>query len=128
MQDRATATELLDAIERFLRNQSSAQQDRWLRFQLLVCANSLGIVRRELEQEEDNVRREWPVMNGLIGEMKMPGTLHETVEALRTRNRELCDRIRAGEFDDPEREKELLAFFASEVPSRVKITAPAELD
>jgi hypothetical protein len=128
MQDRATATELLDAIERFLRRQSSAQQDRWLRFQLLVCANSLGIVRRELDQEEDNIRREWQSMNGLIGEAKMPATLHEAVEAMRERNGDLCDRIRAGEFDDPEREKELLAFFAYEVPDRVKITAPNELD
>jgi hypothetical protein len=37
MQDRASAGELLEAIGRFLRAQSSKQDDRWLRFQLLVA-------------------------------------------------------------------------------------------
>ena len=128
MQDRPTATELLEAIERFLRNQSAAQQDRWLRFQLLVCANSLGIVRRELEQEERNVRGEWTGMDALVGVAEMPGKLAEMVSVLRDRNGELCDRIRAGDFDDPSRERALLAFFASEVPARVRITAPGELE
>ena len=127
MQDRATATELLDAIERFLRTQSAAQQDRWLRFQLLVCANSLGIIGRELEQEEGNVRREWTAMNGLLGEELPPATFAEGVTALRARNGDLCDRIRAGEFDDPAREAQLLEFFADETRARVAITAPAEL-
>ena len=127
MQDRATATELLDAIERFLRTQSAAQQDRWLRFQLLVCANSLGIIGRELQQEEGNVRREWIAMDGLLGAAPAPDSLAGTVEALRERNGELCDRIRAGDFDDPAREAALLAFFAEETRARVAITAPAEL-
>ena len=121
MQDRPTATELLDAIERFLRGQSAAQADRWLRFQLLVCANSLGIVRRELEQEEPNIRAEWAEMDDLVGGLPMPATLAEAVNVLRDRNAQLCDKIRSGAFDDPAREAELLAFFAREVPARVRI-------
>ena len=128
MQDRPTSTELLDAIERFLRNQSAAQSDRWLRFQLLVCANSLGIVKRELSQEEANVRREWLDIDRLLEPDVMPATLGETVDALRNRNAALCDAIRAGDFDDPEREKALTAFFAEEVRARVAISAPGELD
>jgi len=40
MQDRPEATDLLEAVEDFLRGQSNAAPDRWLRFQLLVAANT----------------------------------------------------------------------------------------
>jgi hypothetical protein len=127
MQDRPTTVELLDAIERFLRGQSAAQQDRWLRFQLLVCANSLGIVRRELELEEGFVRDEWKDMGRLIGPAPIPESFQDTVLALRERNDELCRRIRSGEFDSPEKERPLVDFFVKELVNKVRITAPGEL-
>lgn len=128
MQDRATALELLDGVGRFLRKQSETQSDRWLRFQLLVASNSLAIVKRELEQEEDYLREEWAMIGDLIGEEPMPGTLHALQEATRRRQDELCAAIRAGGFDDAAREAELLRFFVTETVNRVRITAPAELD
>jgi hypothetical protein len=127
MQDRATATELLDAISRFLRNQSEKQQDRWLRFQLLVASNSLAIVQRELEMEEDNLREEWALLDGLLGTRPIPARYRELQEAYRQRQEELGEAIRNGEFDDPERERELLRYFVTETKNRVKITAPQEL-
>ena len=98
-----------------------------MRFQLLVAANSLGIVRRELEQEEANVRSEWRMLDGLLGPQSEPGLLSELAPALRNRNGELCAQIRAGEFDAPEREAALLAYLEREVTSRVRISAPNEV-
>ena len=127
MQDRPSAPELLDAIERFLRGRSAASEDRWLRFQLLVCANSLAIVRREMEQEEGFVRAEWPVLDAILGAAKVPGTYGELLPAMSERHEQLCAMIRAGTFDDPEQERALLVYLVQETEHRVRITAPGEL-
>ncbi len=127
MQDRPTAAELLDAVEGFLRKQSAAQQDRWLRFQLLVASNTLGIVRREIATEEGYVRKEWPMLDALVGAAKPPETFHEVELACRGRYDELCDAIRAGKFDAPEREAALVDFLWETTVDRVKTTAPGEL-
>jgi hypothetical protein len=127
MQDRPTAAELLEAVEGFLRKQSAAASDRWLRFQLLVASNTLGIVRREIAAEEDNVRREWPMLDELLGPAPMPATFHEAEDACRERNAALCDAIRAGAFDAPPQEARLIDFLWETTVDRVKITAPGEL-
>ncbi len=127
MQDRATATELLDAISRFLRTQSAKQEDRWLRFQLLVASNSLAIIQRELELEEDHLREEWPLLDVLIGPRPLPATLAEVRDGYRDRQTDLCARIRAGEFDEPEAERGLLRYLVVETTNRVRISAPQEL-
>jgi Domain of unknown function (DUF6285) len=128
MQDRGSALELLDAIGRFLRKQSESQSDRWLRFQLLVASNSLAIVKRELEQEEGYLHQEWGMLDELIGVEKMPGMMVELQPAMRERQEALCARIRAGDFDEPEREQALLRFLAAETRNRVSISAPGDLE
>lgn len=127
MQDRATATELLDAISRFLRTQSEKQEDRWLRFQLLVASNSLAIIQRELELEEPQLRQEWGVLNELLGSADAPATLRDLQTAYRERQDALCGMIRAGDFDGRERERELLRYLVLETRNRVRISAPKEL-
>lgn len=127
MQDRATATELLDAIGRFLRTQSGKQEDRWLRFQLLVASNSLAILKRELELEEGHLRQEWPLLDTLLGAEIEPPTLNELEVAYRSRQDRLSEEIRAGAFDDPARERQLLDYLVLETKNRVRISAPNEL-
>jgi hypothetical protein len=128
MQDRATAPELLDAIGRFLRRQSEAQPDRWLRFQLLVAANSLAIVKRELELEEGHVREEWGLLDGLLGAAASPQALSALQRAMRERQGVLCERIREGAFDGADAERELLRYLVTETTNRVRISAPNELE
>jgi hypothetical protein len=128
MQDRGTATELLDAIGRFLRRQSETQTDRWLRFQLLVASNSLAIVKRELEQEEGYLREEWAMLDGLLSPQPLPTTFAALQATMRERQDALCAAIRGGAFDDPAREQELLRYFVAETTNRVRISAPGELD
>src|SRR5690242_5094684 len=119
MQDRPEATDLLEAVEDFLRGQSNAAPDRWLRFQLLVAANTLGIVRREMLYEDGFLREEWARLDNLLGAESIPETPAAFTAAARLRNDELCERIRAGAFDDREAEAELTAHLWRTVTDQV---------
>jgi hypothetical protein len=127
MQDRPDATELLGAVEDFLRGQSAAASERWLRFQLLVAANTIGIVKRELEHEEQFTREEWARLDTLLGEEDAPLLHEEFVAALRNRNQLLCDRIAQGRFDTGEAERHLLKHLWRTTEDKVRIANPAEL-
>jgi len=127
MQDRPDATDLLEAVEDFLRTQSAAASERWMRFQLLVAANTLGIVRRELLHEDEFVRKEWSGLDRLLGAEPLPDAAGDLRAAARRRNELLCERIRAGVFDAPEAEAALVAHLLETVTDQVRITSPAAL-
>ena len=127
MQDRPEATDLLEAVEDFLRGQSNAAPDRWLRFQLLVAANTVGIIRREMLYEDGFVREEWARLDALLGPEAVPDRPAELIAAARRRNEELCQRIRAGAFDDSAAEKQLTAHLWKTVTDQVRITNPGVL-
>lgn len=127
MQDRPTASELLDAVAGFLRERAQHARDRWERFQFLVAANSLGIVRRELELEEQAVLAEWEGLDSLLGGEAMPLRHRDRVGRLRERNAALCEAIRAGQFDGP-REFALKQHLYRTVTDKVRIASPNELD
>ena len=67
VQDRPTASELLDALGDFMRDRAAHARDRWERFQFQVAANSIGIISRELQMEDDFMREEWRGLDGLLG-------------------------------------------------------------
>jgi hypothetical protein len=127
MQDRPTAGELLEAIEEFLRDHTTKERDRLLRFQFLVAANSLAILRREWEQEEPCLDREWDGLNALLGAEERPRTFHELRAAITARNDRLCDRIGEGGFDGAEAEATLLDHFLRTVTDKVRIASPNQL-
>ncbi|OAI44532.1 hypothetical protein AYO38_00090 [bacterium SCGC AG-212-C10] len=127
MQDRPDSGELLDAIADFLRGQANEATDRWHRFQFQVAANSLTILSREFKQEDSHLENDWRHLDNLLGEEVRPAQRPDLVAALRRRHEELCSGIRAGEFDAPEREAELLEFLWQTVTDKVAITNPKEL-
>jgi hypothetical protein len=59
MQDRPTAAELLEHVERFLREEAAPGLDRLRRSYALVSANAVRVVARELETEEGQLLEEW---------------------------------------------------------------------
>jgi Domain of unknown function (DUF6285) len=67
VQDRPTATELLEALGEFMRDRAENARDRWERFQFQVAANSLSIIKRELEMEDGFRRAEWEGLDRLLG-------------------------------------------------------------
>ena len=127
MQDRPTAGELLEAIEEFLRERSTNEADRYFRFQFLVAANSLSILRREWEGEEPCLEAEWEGLNALLGAAERPRTFHELRRAIAARNDALCDLIGEGRFDAADAEASLVAHFTRTVRDKVRIASPGQL-
>ncbi len=99
MQDRPTYDELLAAVERFLSQEIVPNTEGARRFHARVAANVLGIVRRELEREEEQLAAEWADLDGLLEAAKPPEGRAALRQALVARTADLCERIRAGEAD-----------------------------
>ncbi len=100
MQDRPTRTELLQALEDFLRIDLMPKLEGASSFHVRVAANVTAIVRRELELA--------PELEA--GEARRLEQLLACSEDLGAMNRELCRRLRSGEMalDHPGLEEHLI--------------------
>lgn len=129
MQDRPTAPELLEAIEEFLRGRSSAEHDRYYKFQFLVAANSLAILRREWELEEDHLYAEWDRLNELLmDDVEIPWDTAGIRQGLLERNDRLCELIGEGAFDEPPGERALLKHLIATTREKLRITSPPQAE
>jgi hypothetical protein len=124
VQDRPTATELLDALGDFMRDRAANARDRWERFQFQVAANSLGILSRELQMEDGFMREEWSGLDSLLGAESLPAEQAAFAARLRERNGDLSQRIRDGAFDGDD--AKLLPHLWQTVVNKVKIASPNE--
>jgi hypothetical protein len=125
MQDRPTAEELLEALGDFMRNRAENARDRWERFQFQVAANSIGIIKREIEMEDRFRRAEWAGLDRLVGVEEMPLEQAAIRDRLNERNGDLSERIIRGEFDG-EAEARLLPHLWETVVNKVRIASPNE--
>lgn len=91
MQDRPDASELAAALAQFLLEEVRPAVPRELRFQLLVAANTAGILAREAAVGEAGIADERRRLAQLLG---------EPLGDLRAAQRQLADAIRAGGLDD----------------------------
>ncbi len=126
MQDRPTAAELLDALSGFMRDRADNARDRWERFQFQVAANSIAIIKREVEMEDGFMRAEWTGLDRLLGAELMPEAQAALAARLSERNAELAERIRRGDFDG-EAEDALLPHLWETVVNKVRIASPNEI-
>ncbi|TMF98735.1 MAG: hypothetical protein E6I03_12830 [Chloroflexi bacterium] len=126
MQDRPTAVELLDALGGFMRDRAENARDRWERFQFQVAANSIGIIKRELELEDGFMQAEWQGLDRLLGAESMPEGQAALATRLSERNGELAERIRRGEFDG-EAEARLLPYLWETIVNKVRVASPNEV-
>ncbi|MCS5636783.1 MAG: DUF6285 domain-containing protein [Myxococcota bacterium] len=106
MNDRPTASELLEAVRRFLAEEALPALDGPLGYQARVAANLVAIVAREIESEAAHLETEWRGLASLFDEQ---ADLPTDRQALRSQilawNQSLGERIRAGEADaDPFRQ------------------------
>jgi hypothetical protein len=88
MMDQPSMRELVDAVREFLETRAMPELKGHTAFHARVAANALAIVSRELDQGPPSAHEE---LNRLRGLLRRDGTLEEL-------NRELCRRIRTGEF------------------------------
>jgi Domain of unknown function (DUF6285) len=126
VQDRPTASELLEALSGFMRDRADHARDRWERFQFQVAANSIAIIKRELEMEDGFMRAEWQGLDRLLGDEGMPEGQVALAARLSERNAELVERIRRGDFDG-EAEDALLPHLWETVVNKVRIASPNEI-
>ena len=126
MQDRPTAAELLEALSSFMRDRADYARDRWERFQFQVAANSIQIIKREVEMEDGFMRAEWHGLNRLLGAEDIPVEETPLAARLNERNAKLAERIRRGDFDG-EAEDALLRHVWETVVNKVRIASPNEI-
>lgn len=116
MQDRPSASELLEAVCEFLECDVMVLEGR-TGFHGRVARNVVDIVRRELALAPDADARELEGLRSLLGD-DCPSDL---VEA----NRALARRIRAGEFDG---DAALVAHLRATTEDKLRIASPGELE
>ena len=129
MNDRPTAPELLDAVRSFLEAELiPTLADPRLRFQALVAANVLAVVARELPAEEEALRRECDLLRDVLGmEDPTPAGLSELRRTVCDANARLCERVRAGAFDDPARFGALARLLRPVVVRKLEVANPRYL-
>lgn len=105
MQDRPSIDELLTAVAGFLEDDIMANTTGRLNFHTRVSVNVLQMIRRELKEQESQLQAEWDGLESLLGLVEKPATVAGLAMAIEERNRQLSERISAGNFDadGPER-------------------------
>ena len=100
MNDRPDARELLEAVERFLREDVVPALEGPKRLHARVAANVVAMVGREIAGADADLRAEWQGLAALLGRQgEAPADAAALLEAVRDANRELAGRIRAGDAD-----------------------------
>jgi len=122
MNDRPEATELLQAVENFLRQELLPSLEGHLGYQVRVAANVVGMVAREIDSEEAELDAEWTGLMDLLGEAsEKPAGRTDLRAALVDANRVLVERIRAGEVDSGPLRGEVLAHLRSTVQAKLRV-------
>lgn len=127
MQDRPTAQELVGAVAGFLSNEIvPTVSDPRLRFRVLIAANVLGIVARELGSGEAPLLAEWQRLIALLDEdaNQAPARTEQLREDITALNEELCARIRAGEADAGEWRSAVLDHVEQTVIEKLQVANP----
>ena len=127
MQDRPTYHELLAALERFLEDELLPALEGAARFNTRVAANTLRIIRRELEHEDEQLAAERAGLDELLGPAEPPAARAALHEALHQRNEQLCQRIRSGDVDANPFRAAVLSHVRRTVRDKLLVTNPAWL-
>ncbi len=128
MQDRPNYDELLTAVERFLDDEVVAKSEGVLRYNGRVAANVIRIVRRELENEEAQLGREWESLAELMGEAPRPRDRNALRAVLAQRNEELAERIRSGDADEVDFRDAVVEHLRQTIHDKLTVTDPGWLE
>ncbi len=130
MNDRPTAAELIQAVLGFLDAELvPGLSDPRLRFHTLVAANVLAIALRELAGEEEQLRQEWQLLAPLLGAAaEGPARRDELRQGVQRLNEQLCEAIRAGTFDEPDRFAALSGLLRRLVVRKLEVANPRYLE
>jgi len=123
MNDRPDATELLEAVRRFIETEVMPNCKGPRKYQARVAANVLEIVRREWECEPRHLRDEWTSAGLLLGiEEPFPSSRQALRESIRERTDGLVARIRSGEADSGPFRSAVLAHLRSTCAAKLEVS------
>ena len=110
MQDRPDKATLMDAVAEFLTEEVRPYiDDRALSFRVLIAANLAGIVAREIRTGEANDAAQLLRLRRLLPDVDIRAVVQDEKggkkAALEMLNSELTVRLRAGQFDERQREQ-----------------------
>jgi hypothetical protein len=130
MNDRPTATELIEAVVGFLEAELiPCLSDPRLRFHTLVAANVLSIALRQLDGEETQLHEEWALLGPLVGLKQVePVRCGELRQAVVELNERLCEAIGAGTFDEPGKFAQLAGLLRQLVVRKLEVANPRYLE
>lgn len=128
MHDRPTVDELLRAVEVLLDEQLVPALEGSRKYNARVAANVVRIVRRELRLREEHAAREWAGLDVLLGRQERPASGEAMTAALEERNRELSERIRAGEADAGEWRTLVVAHLRDVTHAKLEVSNPRWLE
>ena len=125
MQDRPDAAELAGAIREFVEREILPRiDDARLRFRVLVAANGLSILERELALRAALARRETESLARLLGRADpVPEDVDELHRRCGELNRELARRIRAGDIPEG-----TLTHLLATVADKLRVASPRYLE
>ena len=128
MQDRPTSVELLEAAADFVESEIvPAIQAR--QFQARVVANVMRVVAREIKLEDPLVRNEVKALAHLLAhDSPHLHSLDDLRGAAVKMGEELTARIRAGEADDGDWRRQVLAVVRQSVEDKLRIANPRYLE
>jgi hypothetical protein len=129
MQDRPTSIELLEAAADFVDRELVPAIEGARQFQARVIANVMRIVAREIKMEDRFVRSEVKALARLL-EHDAPHlhSLDDLRKAAAGMGDELTAKIRAGEADDGDWRREVLAVVRQSVEDKLRIANPRYLE
>lgn len=124
MNDRPTAAELLAAVERFLEESAVPALEGPAKYHARVAANVVRIVARELATEDAHLATEWDGLAQLLGDAPKPDGRTALGDAIRARNEDLVQRIRAGDADAGPFRAALIEHLSRVVADKLDVSQP----
>lgn len=127
MYDRPTIDELVNAAIQHFEAQviPAVKGDGKLYFQTLVAINVLKVAERELKLGWSHLLAEWNDLNALEGQPRdLPTDPNALRTALAERERNLCARIRVGDYDDATRKTALFEYVVGSVTRSLEVANP----
>jgi Domain of unknown function (DUF6285) len=129
MQDRPTSVELLKAAADFVESELVPAVQGARQFQARVVANVMRVVAREIKLEDKFVRSEVKALARLLGhDAPHLHSLNDLCDAAISMGEELTSKIRAGEADDGDWRREVLAVVRQSVEDKLRIANPRYLE
>jgi Domain of unknown function (DUF6285) len=128
MQDRPTSVELLEAAADFVDRELVPTIEGARQFQARVVANVMRIVAREIKMEDPLVRSEVKALARLLGrDAPHLHSLDDLRKAAAGMGEDLTAKIRAGDADDGDWRREVLAVVRQSVEDKLRIANPRYL-